>query len=200
MKIQMTRYSVSNKGNVKNDETGKILKPKTAGRGYLAVDLWIGKKPHRFYVHRLVAENFIPNPDNLPQVNHKSEVKTENFVENLEWCDNKYNMTYGTGQQRRTEHTDYSVVGGKMKEWWNTHSWQEQFGHLDYSEVMNKYKKAVINTTTGTIYKGIREAERITGIDHNAISKVCRHLPNFNTAGGYTWEYLKNYMNYANNK
>ena len=198
-KIKDYDYEVSTLGRVRNITNGKILKPKTCGRGYLGVDLWKNKKPYRYYVHRLVAEAFIPNPGNLPQVNHKSEVKTENFVENLEWCDGKYNMTYGTGQQRRFEHTDYSIVGKKMKDWWSTHSWQEVFGHIDHSEIMSKYKKAVINTTTGDIYKGIREAERITGIDHNTISRVCRHLPNFNTAGGYQWEYLTNYIDYANN-
>ena len=190
-----TNYAVSDLGRVKNRTTGRILKPKTAGRGYLCIAI-NGKNK---YIHRLVAEAFIPNPDNLPQVNHKDENKHNNSVENLEWCSAEYNMTYGTRQQRITEHTDYSIVSKKMKEWWATHSWQEQFGHLDYSAVMAKYKKSIINTTTGAIYNGIREAERITGIDHNAISRVCRHLPNFNTAGGYQWEYLINYMNYVSN-
>lgn len=74
----------------------KIVKPAEHRQGYLYVYLTNNGEKTKHYVHRLVAEAFIPNPDNLPQVNHKSEVKTENFVENLEWCDGKYNNNYGS--------------------------------------------------------------------------------------------------------
>ena len=62
--------------------------------GYLAVGLTKDNKQSTFSIHRLVAEAFIPNPDELPQVNHKDEDKTNNCVNNLEWCDNKYNINY----------------------------------------------------------------------------------------------------------
>lgn len=65
--------------------------------GYYYVDLQ-GK---RRLVHRLVAEAFIDNPDDLPEVNHKDEDKVNNSVENLEWCDSKYNANYGTRNKRR---------------------------------------------------------------------------------------------------
>ena len=75
----------------------RILTPKDNGKGYLELCI-MGK--HR-YIHRLVAEAFIPNPYNLPQVNHKDENKSNNSVENLEWCDISYNIKYGTGIERR---------------------------------------------------------------------------------------------------
>lgn len=71
------------------------------GRGYLFVCLYKHNKPKREYVHRLVAITFIDNPKCLPQVNHKDEDKQNNYVENLEWCDAKYNNTYGTARERR---------------------------------------------------------------------------------------------------
>lgn len=98
-KILKTTYSVSDKGNVRNDKTGKVLKQQMRN-GYLAVRLYANGTNKLYDVHRLVAEAFIPNPDNLPQINHKSEVKTENFVENLEWCNGKYNSNYGSRNKK----------------------------------------------------------------------------------------------------
>lgn len=75
---------------------GKVLSSGIRPDGYLIVCL----QERMFRVHRLVAEVFIPNPDNLPQVNHKDEDKTNNNVDNLEWCDAKYNNNYGTARIR----------------------------------------------------------------------------------------------------
>lgn len=93
-KIPMSNYSVSNKGRVKNDKSGKVLKQQIRNN-YYAVRLYINGTNKLYDVHRLVAEAFIPNPNNYPCINHKSEVKTENFAENLEWCDYQYNCNYG---------------------------------------------------------------------------------------------------------
>ena len=99
-------YQVSNLGNVKSldriiERNGKLsyLKGKTikacfSGRGYLTVGLSKNNKVKLVGVHRLVTQAFIPNPDNLPQVNHKDCVKSNNRVENLEWCSVLYNLTY----------------------------------------------------------------------------------------------------------
>ena len=78
----------------------KILKPKRTKGGYLAVNLSKNGKAHHHRIHRMVAEAFIPNPEGLPSVNHKNEDKTDNRVENLEWCTVGYNNDYGTRQQR----------------------------------------------------------------------------------------------------
>ena len=80
-----------------------ILSPKNNGTGYFIVCLY-KNKTHKYYlIHRLVALTFIPNPDSLPCVNHKDEDKTNNRVDNLEWCDHKYNMNYKGVLKRRSQ-------------------------------------------------------------------------------------------------
>ena len=134
-------YMVSNQGRIKSVDRdvdvfrhgkthkrtikGKIIKPLVDKDGYYRV--WLSDKEHKrkfFLVSRLVAQAFIPNPDNLPFVNHKSEVKTENFVENLEWCDGKYNSNYGTCQKRRAKTskkhiTQYNLFGDPVMSWFS---------------------------------------------------------------------------------
>lgn len=104
-------YQISNHGRVKslgNDKTRKekILKLTKYNNGYLMVILSKQGKVKHFLVHRLVSEAFIPNPDNLSCVNHKDENKMNNTIQNLEWCDYKYNNNYGT----RTEKTSKKVL------------------------------------------------------------------------------------------
>lgn len=91
-------YQVSNLGNIKTLKTNQNLSYRKSGkdRAYLSVSFQKNKSRKIYYIHRLVAEAFIPNPDNLPQVNHKDENTNNNVVENLEWCTNKYNINYGT--------------------------------------------------------------------------------------------------------
>lgn len=103
-------YQVSDKGRVKShtrmvkypDGTkrlvyGRLINPSIDKQtGYYKVGLSKKGKSITHSIHRLVAEAFIPNPDNLPYINHKSEARTENFVENLEWCTPAYNNNYGS--------------------------------------------------------------------------------------------------------
>lgn len=94
-------YSVSNLGKVYSYKSGetKLLRA-FVQNGYYKVNLHFSGTRGKFLVHRLVAEIFIPNPENLPQVNHKDECKTNNKVENLEWCTQLYNLNYGTHNKR----------------------------------------------------------------------------------------------------
>lgn len=92
-------YEVSNFGNIRSlhYKNPYLMKPILDNKGYLRVSFVEknSKRYKRFAVHRLVAEAFISNPNNLPQVNHKDENKQNNCVDNLEWCTNKYNCNYG---------------------------------------------------------------------------------------------------------
>lgn len=100
-------YQASNMGRVRDINKGIILAQYNRNKqGYKAVT--IGGKP--ISVHRLVAQAFMPNPNNLPMVNHKDENPSNNCVENLEWCDAKYNCNYGTRIKRIADKNSRPIV------------------------------------------------------------------------------------------
>lgn len=94
-------YQVSNLGRVKSLRYNKVLKPCVSETGYKYV-LLVDKDSHNknWRLHKLVAMTFVPNPDNLPQVNHIDENKLNNSADNLEWCTAEYNSNYGTRGQK----------------------------------------------------------------------------------------------------
>lgn len=92
--------------------TGRQLKQSLHTKGYKTVPLTIDGKTKTVFVHRIVAEAFIDNPNELPFVNHKDEDKTNNFVENLEWCTAQYNRTYGKAVKKHAR----KLVGKKHTE------------------------------------------------------------------------------------
>ena len=118
-------YEVSNFGRIKSLKFGKerIIKGSKDKYGYLQVGLSKNNKSKTFKVHRLVAEAFIDNTDNLPQVNHKDENPSNNVVSNLEWCDAKYNCNYGShrekqiNSQQKRKILQYDLEGNLIKEW-----------------------------------------------------------------------------------
>ena len=93
------KYQVSDIGRVKNSE-GLVMKQQITKDGYLSVALSVNGKQKRYQVHRLVAMAFLNNANKYPEVNHKDENKTNNNVNNLEWCSQEYNFYYGTGRAR----------------------------------------------------------------------------------------------------
>lgn len=113
-------YQISNKGHVKSLYNGseRILKPRDNGRGYLRVHLTKENTSKHIRVHRLVARAFIPNPDNLPEVNHKDENKKNNCVENLEWMRHIDNCNYGNRNEKISRKIlQYSKSGEFIREW-----------------------------------------------------------------------------------
>jgi hypothetical protein len=156
------RYRVSNLGRIwsfaQDTVRGKIKTGNPTMKGYLSICLRNPGCPSRTIpIHRLVAKAFIPNPDNLPQVNHKDEVKTNNSVDNLEWCTNEYNARYGTKQQRAAEANRCCETTSKK-----VYSVDEA-GHTEY-------------------YASICEAERQTGNHHSNIVRALKGR--IHTCGG----------------
>ena len=130
-------YEVSNTGRVRSLDRydsnnhflkGRILKLYTRKGGYLFVQLHLNGKGKNYLVHRLVAIAFIPNPDNLPEVNHLDEDKTNNRVENLEFCDRKYNINYGT----RTDKVRNTAINNGT--WLNLNDEERKIYHNEYQK------------------------------------------------------------------
>ena len=97
-------YAVTSCGKVWSYKSKKFLKPRYNKWGYASVVLYDTSGHEKsFFIHRLVAQAYIPNPDNLPEVNHKDEVKDNNCIGNLEWCTKEYNNNYGTRIERIVE-------------------------------------------------------------------------------------------------
>lgn len=117
--LTLDDYEITTDGQVINKKTGRVLKGQPNAKGYLRVS--ISKK--LMFVHRLVAEKYIPNPDNLPQVNHKDGNKLNNSVENLEWVSNQQNRNHAveTGLHLSGEACSWSKLDWEKVEFIRSH-------------------------------------------------------------------------------
>jgi hypothetical protein len=116
------KYAVSNKGRVLSKARNYILKQRADCKGYMRIDLGNKKNKKTLTVHRLVALSFIPNPENKPQVNHIDGDKTNNNVENLEWCTSRENIihAYETELNKNRESVHQYSLDGKLIRIWTS--------------------------------------------------------------------------------
>ena len=111
-------YGITSCGKVWSYKRKKFLKPTDNGSGYLIVQLCKNGEVKTYSLHRLVAQAYLPNPENLPQVNHRDENKTNNCLQNLEWCDAKYNANYGTRNETiKKPILQFTLDGEFVREW-----------------------------------------------------------------------------------
>lgn len=175
-------YQISDLGRVKSLERKrecgygkqclvkcKVLKFNVGKNGYLYVNLSKNGCEKHYYVHRLVAKHFIPNPNNYNEINHKDENKSNNFVKNLEWCTHKENMNYGSLKNK--------IIQTKTK----------QLG-----KPINQYD---LNNNLIKGWESSHQIERVLKIPHQNIIRCCKNK--VKTAGGYKWKYKTEY-NVAN--
>ena len=104
------KYAITSCGKVWSYKTKKFLSTHKNSKGYKRAYLCKGNGGKFLAIHKLVAMAYIPNPDNLPQINHKDENKENNTVNNLEWCTNKYNSNYGTRNERMAKSKTKKVL------------------------------------------------------------------------------------------
>lgn len=179
--IGIDGYDVSSHGRVRSSDRvltekkrtyfkkGRILKQTLINSGYLTVGVRVScAVPKTFTVHKLVASAFIENKDEKPQVNHKNGVKTDNRVENLEWCT----------QSENNKHS-YAVLGRKPS------NLGKRFGEAPASKAVAQYD---LRLNLIRVYSSAREAESVTGVNISSISCACNGR--YKTAGRYKWKHV----------
>lgn len=177
-----SRYQVSNMGQVRSlknvfgqfrIKSQQELR-KNKGLHYKSVMLFDGNKYHTCLVHRLVAQAFIPNPNNLPQVNHIDEDPTNNTVENLEWCDAKYNINYGhrTVKQKVTFKVKRQQLDDKKKDYF---SWEWLFSYMSPTEIAEYINSLDISADRKSKLRRryLRGGRTLTEDERKVIQKQC---------------------------
>jgi hypothetical protein len=154
--------------------SGRILKPQITGNGYLAIKYWNGEYISSKLIHRIVAETFMPNPNNKPEVDHIDTNKLNNRICNLRWVTKSENQNNPLTLKHKSE----AIKGRPLP--------KEQVMKMRET---NPFKMEVICIETNIIYESASEAARQTGIPQGNISRACRKGGNM--AGGFRWKYVK---------
>lgn len=173
------QYEVFADGTIYSHKSKKFLKPILHSNGYMFVEIFNNNGSKVKSIHRLVAEVYLPNPNNYPCVNHKDENPTNNNADNLEWCTHEYNSNYGTCIERRTK---------SMQKYWASEKHKQDKRKLGQRAKEMLSKGVVQKTKEGVIvnkFVSVNEAYRQTKIRH--ISDVCNGTRK--TAGGYAWTF-----------
>lgn len=192
-------YQVSNTGKVRScDRTivdsigrkhfynGQVLTPMVVAGGYLEVNLSRGDERKPFHIHRLVAQAFLPNPKNLPCINHIDENKQNNAAQNLEWCSYKYNTNYGTCMgraiQTRNENPKWYE---KVKK--HTRKIGKKYGRINGSKNSKPILQYSLDGKFIKEWASMHEVKRELAIDNCSIARCCKGKQK--TAGHYIWKF-----------
>lgn len=162
--VRSVDWLVVNANGVKHIFRGRTLKPCLNAIGYYVVNLTKNGVSSPVLLHRIIAKAFIANPNGYNEVNHINENRSDNSIDNLEWCTHLHNVRHGTAIQRATK---------------------KKINNASFSNRVAQYSK---NGEFIAEYPSAKEASRVTGAPYVPIVKCCHGIKK--TSGGYKWKYI----------